>query len=335
MTLKIAFIGTGYIAKVHAQAAKTLGLDLAAVVNHRPESMAQFAQEFAIPRQYTTIEDLLAAGAVDAVVISTPNYLHAQQSIRALTAGVPVMVEKPMALNAVEALAMVNAAEASGAQLMVAHCWRFDDEVRWLKAQIASGVIGPVVRTKGYGVHTLWGPSGWFAQAAYAGGGALADMGIHAIDTARFLLSDPQPVSVYAKIGTFYGGYNVDDTGLILITWDNGVTSYIESGWWQPHSDSQELISQVYGQRGYAQLFPSYLEVTQPESRQVQRIESDFPAVRDAHCPQSMYEAQLAYFVDCVEQGRTPVPGGAEGLLNMQIVDAAYESSRTGKVVTL
>src|SRR5512143_364911 len=122
--MKIAFAGTGGINKTHARAAKKLGLDLVAAVNHRPESMAAFASEFGIPRQYATMEDMLRDGSVDAVVVSTPNYLHASQTITALNAGVHVMVEKPMAMNAREAEQMLKTAEKSGRILMVAHCWR-------------------------------------------------------------------------------------------------------------------------------------------------------------------------------------------------------------------
>src|SRR5258705_99739 len=71
--------------------------------------------------------------------------------------------------------------------LMVAHCWRFRDEVRLLRARIAAGELGEIVKTRGYGVHAGWGPSGWFTDPELAGGGALVDMGVHAIDTARFL----------------------------------------------------------------------------------------------------------------------------------------------------
>ena len=98
--MKIAFAGTGGINKVHARGAQKLGLELVAAVNHRPESMAEFSKEFGIPRQYETIEAMLKDGGVDAVVVSTPNYLHAPQTIAALNAGVHVMVEKPMAMNA-------------------------------------------------------------------------------------------------------------------------------------------------------------------------------------------------------------------------------------------
>lgn len=331
--MKIAFAGTGYINKIHARAAQNLGLELAAVVNHQPESMAAFARQFGIARQYQSVETLLKDGGVDALVVSTPNYLHAPQTIAALRAGVPVMVEKPMAMNADEASQMCQAAEKSGAALMVAHCWRFDPDVLWLKAQ--SSRLGRVLRTKGYGVHTHWGPGGWFTQKKFAGGGAMADMGIHALDTARFLLGDPQPVRVYAKIGTHYKDFDVDDTGVILVEWDNGATSYIESGWWQPHSDGPEAATQLYGTQGFGQLFPTWLELPNIKEEKLDVVDSGFAFPRQEHCPQSLYDDQLKYFVTCIEQNKTPIPGGAEGLVNMKVVDAAYESSRTGKIVNI
>ena len=331
--MKIAFAGTGYINKVHAQAAQNLGLELAAVVNHKADSMAEFGKRFGITRQYENVDAMLKDGGVDALVVSTPNYLHAPQTIAALNAGVHVMVEKPMAMNATEAEQMNAAAEKSGALLMVAHCWRFDPDVLWLKEQSAK--LGKIIRTKGYGVHTHWGPGGWFTQKEFAGGGAMADMGIHALDTARFLLGDPQPVSVYAKIGTHYKNFDVDDTGVIIVEWDNGATSYIESGWWQPHSDGPEAATQLYGQEGFGQLFPTRVEIRKMKEERIDVVESGFKFPRDEHCPQSLYDDQLKYFVECIQKNQKPIPGGLEGLMNMKVVDAAYESSRIGKVVEI
>jgi predicted dehydrogenase len=330
MTIKIAFTGTGYISKVHAFAAQTAGAELAAVVNHRPDSMAAFAKAFNIPRQYANINDLLKEGGVEAVVISTPNYLHAPETIAALQAGVHVMVEKPMAMNAAEAEAMMRASEKSGARLMVAHCWRFDPEVLWLREQVKAGRIGQVIHTKGYGVHVNWGPGGWFTQKKFAGGGALADMGIHALDTARCLLGDPQPVSVYARIGAHYKEFDVDDTGLLMVNWDNGTTSYIESGWWQPHADGPEAATQLYGRAGMGQLFPTELRL--PNN---QKVASGFVSPRDPHCPQSLYDTQMQYFLNCLRENKTPNPGGLEGWTNMRVVDAAYESARTGQAISI
>ncbi|HXQ34586.1 MAG TPA: Gfo/Idh/MocA family oxidoreductase, partial [Anaerolineales bacterium] len=160
--MRIAFAGTGYISKFHAQAAQNLGLELVALVNHKTDSMNEFGRRFNISRQYTDVETMLKEGKVDAFVVGTPNYLHLSQTMAALNAGVHVMVEKPMAMNAKDAEQMCEAAEKVSALLMVAHCWRFDPDVLWLKEQ--SPKLGKIIRTKGYGVHTNWGPNGWFTQ---------------------------------------------------------------------------------------------------------------------------------------------------------------------------
>ena len=336
MVMRIAFTGTGYISKIHAHAAQKLpDVELVAIVNHRPESMAAFARDFGISRQYATIEELLQDGHVDAISINTPNYLHAPQTVAVLEAGVHVMVEKPMAMNAAQAEAMVAASQRSGALLMVAHCWRFDPEVVWLRDQVQAGRLGRIIRSKGYSVHVRWGPGGWFTQKQFAGGGAMADMGIHALDTARFLLGDPLPVSVYARIGTYYNDFDVDDTGVIIVNWDNGTTSYLESGWWQPHADGPEAATQLYGSSGFGQLFPTRLAISNAGQADVELVDPGFPPVRDPHCPQSMYDSQMAYFVACIREGQMPKPGGLEGWVNMKVVDAAYKSARTGKVIEL
>jgi predicted dehydrogenase len=332
--MRIAFAGAGYIINIHAKAAQARkDVELAAVVEKYSDKSAGLAKIFNIQHRYETVEELLEAGDVDALVIGTPNFLHAPQAIAALKAGVHVLVEKPMAMNAREAGQMCEAAERTGATLMVAHCWRFDPDVLWLKGQ--SSKLGKVIRTKGYGVHTHWGPGGWFTKKELAGGGALADMGIHALDTARFLLGDPKPVSVYAKLGTYYKDFDVDDTGLLLIEWDNGATSYIESGWWQPHADGPEAATQLYGTQGFGQLFPTRLEIPNAQEEKIDVIESGSGFPREEHCLQSMYEAQMAYFLECIREKKTPVPGALEGLTNMKVVDAAYESSRTGRVVEI
>jgi predicted dehydrogenase len=332
--MKIAFSGAGYISNIHAMAARKLkDVELLAVVGRPTDKTAALAKKFGIQNQYQSVEQLLKAGEVDALVVSTPNFLHAPQTIAALKAGVHVMVEKPMAMNAREAERMMNAATQSGALLMVAHNWRFDEEVNWLKAQ--SKRLGRIIRTKGYSVHANWGPSGWFTEKKLAGGGALADMGVHAIDTVRHLLGDPQPVSVHAKIGTYYGYYDVDDTGVILIEWEDGTLSYIESGWWQPHVDGPESSTQLYGTKGFGQVFPTLLKIPNPRAQKVEVIHSGYKYPRKEHGAQAMYNAQMAYFIKCVRGNKTPIPGGLEGWTNMKIVDATYQSSKTGKVVRI
>ncbi len=335
MRIRIALAGSGKIAGTHAAAARRLsGVELAAVVNHRPESMAALAARYDIPRQYAGLDDLLRDGGVDALIVTTPNYLHAAQTVAALEAGLAVLVEKPMAMTAAEAEAMVAASARTGSLLMVAHCWRFDPEVRWLREQITAGALGRIVRTKSRAVHVNWGPPGWYSQAPYAGGGALADMGVHAIDTARFLLGDPQPVSVAASVGTYYHDSDVDDTAMLLIRWDSGVSSFIEAGWWQPYADGPDVSIQVFGAAAFGQVLPTRLVPCQATRGNGPEMDAGFPPREQGVLP-AMYEAQMRTFVQCIREGRAPVPGGREGWTNMRVVDAAYESARSGRTVAL
>lgn len=325
MTIRLAFIGCGNINHVHATAARQIhGVELAAVVNHQAESMEKFADTFSIPRTYLAVEDLIADGDIDAVIIATPNQLHARQSILALQAGIHVLVEKPMAMNAVEARAMLAAAVDHRKTLMVAHCWRYEPQVRWLGRQLSSGKIGSIVRTKGYNRHIAWGPEGWFTQKKLAGGGAMADLGVHSIDTARFLLGDPLPLSIFARTGTFYHSMDVDDTATVFINWDNGSYSLIESGWWQPESDDEYTSALVFGTQGYGRIFP-------PQIRKGSEIEQ--PALTPEPDWEEMYQIQMAAFMEQILSADHSITSARNGLINMMMVDAAYESARTGRLV--
>lgn len=333
MTIKAAIAGAGYIASIHAQAIQQLDdVELVAVVEKFSDKAHQFAEAFQIPRIYGNVSDMIAKDDINALIIGTPNFLHASQSMEAMHAGIHVMVEKPMAMNVKESAEMLETSLQTKTKLLVAHCWRFDRDVLWLKEKLQQSQIGEVIRTHGYGVHVNWGPQGWFTQKTLAGGGALVDMGIHAIDTARFLLGDPLPVSVYAHIGTYYGNYDVDDTSEVMIEWDNGTTSFIEAGWWQPHADGPEAGTRLYGKDGYASVFPTYIERPNVASQTVEKVLSGFPYPREEHCEQGMYNRQMAHFFECIKDDKFPVPGAEEGLINLQILQAAYASAESGKV---
>jgi predicted dehydrogenase len=334
MTIKIAFTGTGWASQTHAKWAKTFhDTELVAVVNHKPESRTTFMEKFGIPHQYQTVDEMLSHVHPDALIVNTPNYLHAPETIAALKAGVHVMVEKPMSMNAIEAAEMVRTAEKSKKILMVAHCFRFDPEVVWMKNQTTR--LGKIIHSTSYGVHVAWGPGGWFTQPSFAGGGAMADMGIHALDTTRFLLGEPKPVSVYARIGTYYKPIGVDDTGVIIVTWRDGSLSYFESGWWQPHSDGICAATRLYGTLGYGRVYPTALELLNEAGDKVTPVESGFAPSRITDEFETMYQVQMKNFLDGIRIGRQPDPDPADSLVNMQIVDAAYKSSATGELVRL
>lgn len=331
--IRVALIGAGYISDYHARGLGTLpNVEIVAVVSKQLDNAKKFASKYNIKNAYGTILDVVKDSTIDAAIISTPNVYHVPYAIQFLENGKDVFIEKPMAMNAKEGTRLQKVAAKTGNLIMVGHMWRFDVEAQYVKKNIASGKIGKVIKTKSYGIHENWGPQGWFTQNDLAGGGALADMGVHAIDTIRYLLGDPRPVKVYARIATHFGDYNVDDSGIIMITWDSGTESIIESGWWQPHMDGPEASSGIYGTKGYASLFPTFLKLKKGESSE--QITPNLPA-REDHCDQVIYTKQMEYFIDCVRTRTVPIPGTMEGQIVMQIVDAAYRSAQTGKVIDL
>ena len=312
--MRVALFGCGWIQDFHARGVLACGHELTAVANHREASARAFAERHGIPRVTTDWEALARDPAIDAAVVATPNALHAPQSIALLEAGKHVLVEKPMATTVAECDAMNDAATRGGASLMVAHCWRFHPDVQAMRERIVAGELGEIVKTRGYGVHAGWGPSGWFADKALAGGGALPDMGVHAIDTVRYLLGDPDPGRVCAVIGTRYGTYDVDDDGILLISWSQGTNSIVESGWWQPHKEGLEAETEVYGTKGYARIFPR-----------------EEPSEDYEHCTQPMYTAQMAEFLGAIETGRQPSPSGRDGRVVLDVVERAYASSEQAR----
>jgi predicted dehydrogenase len=336
MKIRIAILGAGYIGEIHARAVKNQpDAELVAVVDTLKEKAADFAVRYSIPDIYTSLDDLLKSHAADAVIIGTPNYLHASQAVCSFEAGLHVFVEKPMALTVAEAKLMTQASLDSSRTLMIGHCWRYDTEVNWLRDQVQANHLGNIIRTKGYGIHEHWGPSGWFTQKELAGGGALMDMGIHAIDTVRYLLDDPDPLSVYAMLGTYYGNYDVDDTGILMIHWKGGTVSCIESGWWQPHSDGPEAATHLFGTKGYGSVFPTQLMLPIGQTEKVKVVENGYEHPRKEHCEQAMYDRQMAHFLTSITRGTQPSSSAVVGVTNMKILEAAYQSSISGQVVEL
>ena len=311
MKARLALVGYGWIADLHCRAARAAGWEVVGVAGHDAQRARAFARAHDIADSTSDWQSLSAADGVDAVVVATPNFLHCEQTMHALGNGKHVLVEKPMAITVAEGEAMVEAATSAGRVLAVGHMWRYRDEVIALRGRIAIGEFGRVVRTHGYGIHAGWGPRGWFTDRALAGGGALIDMGIHAIDTARFLLGDPQPVRVVGSLGSAYGEYGVDDDGVVLIDWECGVRSVVECGWWQPRLGGVEADTEVLGTGGAARIWPD-----------MPPVPADYE-----HCSVPMYARQLDDFRQACATGSVPIASAEVGLTALRIVEAAYASS--------
>ena len=312
MSLGVAILGAGWAAAMHARAAHAAGLSVVGVSARNLEKTRAFADGQGISLATDDWRALVERPDVDLVVIATPNAMHEPQALHALAHGKNVLVEKPMALTVAAGSAMIAAARAARRILAVGHMWRYRAEVIALRDRIAAGDIGRIVRTHGFGVHAHWGPSGWFTDPALAGGGALIDMGVHAIDTVRFLLGDPLPRRVAASIGIgAFGDYAVDDDGLVIVDWASGVRSLVEFGWNQPRLGGLEAETEVIGVLGSARIWPHY------------------PPVPDGyeHCSIEMYQAQIADVAACCRTGATPVASAEVGLTALDIVCRAYAAA--------
>lgn len=308
--------------------------EVVAAGNLHAESLERLARDFGIPRTYTDFEEVARDPDIDAVVIGLPNYLHALVTIQMLEAGKHVLCEKPMAMTVAEGKQMIEAAQRTGRRLMIAHMWRFDREILWLRDLIASGKLGKIFKVKSHAVWLYEGPlpQSWFVQRKFAGGGALADMGVHSIDTLRFVLGGACPTKVFAKVGTHFEDIELDDTATLLLEFEGGIAGLIEAGWYHLYADGLEGYTQVYGTKGYARALPSelhsYVEgvwsVTRPRMPE-----------RKQQCDMPMYQAQMDHFIDCVLNDREPTPGGIDGLWAMRVLEAAYRSAETGEVVVI
>ena len=114
-----------------------------------------------------------------------------------------------------------------------------------------------------------------------------------------------------------------------------GAASIVESGWWWPHADGPEACTQLYGSNRLRAALPDATGNPDRAAQTVKIVDPGYPPAREEQCPQIMYDRQMAHFIDSIRAGKTPNPGGAEGLVNMRIIDAALESSRSGQVIQL
>ncbi|QEN08045.1 Gfo/Idh/MocA family oxidoreductase [Oceanispirochaeta crateris] len=330
--IRIAMIGAGFIADYHMRALSSLkNVEVTTICAHSLSSAQLFADKYNIKNTSDDALTLSSSPDLDGVILAIPNRLHAEYAIEFLKRGKDVFIEKPLAMDFKEGELIRKASEKSGSIIMTGHMWRFDDDVNYMRQLIKDGTFGDIIKTKGYGIHEDWGPEGWFVKKGLSGGGALIDMGVHAIDTVRFLLGDPEPISVYARLGTFFGNYDVDDSGIIIINWSNGTSSIIESGWWQPHSDGPEAATRLFGVKGYASIFPTCYKL---KSDRFKETVPDLPA-REDHCAQRIYDSEMTHFINCIRDRSTPRSGIEEGQVVMRITDAAYRSSETNCVITM
>lgn len=340
--LRVGIIGSQFISSVHAEALRQCPhAELSAVASPTPGNAANFARRFGISRAFTDYRELLACPDIQMVVLGIPNDLHCPVTLEAAAAGKHVVVEKPLCLNLAEADRMIDACRSAGVKLMYAEELCFAPKYVRLKRLLDSGALGRPTLIKQSEKHD--GPhAAHFWDVNRSGGGVTMDMGCHAIQFFRWMLGAAPITSVYAQMSTLVHADKTrgDDNAILILETAGGVTCVAEESWTK--LGGMDDRAEVYGSDGVA-----YADLLHGNAIETySRAGYDY-AVEKAGSTRgwsfTMYEenwnygfhAEMAHFVDCVQNDKPPLVTGEDGRAVLEVVFAAYESARTGRKVAL
>jgi predicted dehydrogenase len=286
---------------------------------------------------------LVALDELDVVDICTPNRTHAPIALEALRHGKHVLCEKPLAPTAAEVRTLARAAAASGRLLMAAQHLRFDPVARQLRSLADAGLLGDVYYTRAQWLRRrLLPPRPTFIERRLSGGGPALDVGVHVLDLAYWLLGAPEPVSVSAVADARLahrpdltgawgdwdrGRFDVEDFAAGFVRFANGTALTLEASWLAFQPEREVIRVQCLGSRGGA-VWPDGVL-----TGETNRVPWD---LRPGEVPKAApHHEEIRAFAVAVRDGLpTPVP--VEQSLNVaRILDALYESARTGREVVL
>lgn len=323
--------------------AETSSALLVAVASRSPERAAWFARRHLrraarvdatarAPRVHRTASDLARDPEVDVVYVATEVGRHCDDTLAAIAAGRDVLVEKPMARCAAEAQRMVDAAAAAGVNLGVCYYKRLNARHRAIRALIADGALGQIAAASAdYSGRVPGTREVWRRDPAQSGGGPFIDGGSHVIDLLRYLLADAV-AEVTAITGTRVDGGPVEDTAAAILRFRTGVIATINAHWSvTDSSDRRTNALRIAGTNGTVETWPLY----EKRSRGTTLL-ATADGERELDVPeQSTHVALLEAIAAARGEGRAFPITGEDGVAVARVVDAFYESARSGRTVTL
>jgi predicted dehydrogenase len=342
--LRVGVIGLGMGAG-HVRSFKACPeADVVAVADTDPNRLKDVANDTDVPNRYTDATKMIRKENLDVVAIATPNKFHKPLTLAALKAGAHVLCEKPMAMNAVEAKQMLDAADKAKRRLMINFSYRFTPQCQALKKAVDSGILGDV-----YFARTIWHRrrgiprfGGWFGQKALSGGGPLIDLGVHRLDLALWLMGYPKPTWVlagaYNPIATALAKkqgkkYDVEDLAVGLIKFDNGATMEVEASWAANIKENEMMETRLFGTK--AGLVQRNLNETYQFEAEIYLERDGTPWDMKLHAAPEFSGSGMAHFVDGIVRDKPHTATGEEGLIVMELLDAIYASAAKGKPVQI
>ena len=351
--LKVAVIGTGNISNEHIKSyLKNPDVELYAFCDIDPDRVKMMAEKYGVERTYTDKDVMLRElPEIDAVSVCTWNSQHAPCTIAALNAGCHVICEKPMATSTEEARRMKAAAEKNGKLLMIGFVRRFGNDCKIVSDYINNGYFGDIYYAKATYLRRNGCPGGWFGDRSRSAGGPLIDLGVHVIDLTRYLCGNPKPVSVYGATfdklknrpgikdeGPHYTSssksdkdiFDVEDLASALIRYDNGTVISIEAAF-SLNIKRDEGKIELFGTKAGAKMDPE-LEIYTEYNGYMSNVQLKTPTALSFD---GLFANEINHFVDCVINGTECKSPAEDGITIMQILDAIYESAKTGHEVIL
>jgi predicted dehydrogenase len=330
-TLKVALVGVGAAAQVnHLPALKKLPeVELVALCDRDAEKAARVAQKFGVPHAYSRFEDLLADETIDAVDITTPNYLHAPMAVAALESGKHVLCERPLARSGTEAAAMAKAARKADRMLMCALQHRFRPDAQLLRRFVEKGDLGQVFHAKAGWLRqrTEWDSDEWRALKRESGGGVVLDLGFHMLDLSLWVLGDPQVESVTASVHRSRKDA-VEDSATAFLRLAGGGTLTLELTWGLLMEKEFAYLN-LFGSGGAALLNP--FRVHKGMHGTLVNVTPELEPQRNQY--RQAMETQIQHFVDALRGGKKPMGLVEEVVPVMDLMDAIYRSAEQGKEV--
>lgn len=327
--MRVGVIGAGRVSGGHAAAVKSIpGLRLHAVAEPHEERREAFAQRHGCAA-YADRREMLSDGEIDLALLGLPHWLHAPIAIDCLNAGVHTLVEKPMAVSLEECAAMTAAADANGVQLMVGHTQQFFQANLVTRQLLRDGRIGGIVMAdecwhKSYG---LAGRPAWFNDRA-KGGGMWFMNGSHMVDRLLFLL-ESRVVSAKGMISHKIMRQKADDAVAALLHFENGTHAVIvHAGHRRPERMMEKpgYIGEIVGTEGCIRTEPYRGNVWLMTDEEYEPVE----------VPKGGgVIAEVAAFVEAVENGAPPPISNEHSTHVVEILLAVEQSSETGKEVRL
>ena len=332
-------IGCGVISKWHADSIEQINeARIVGAYDTRYEGAVKFAKERNC-KAFKTLEEMLACDEIDIVCICTPSGLHAKLAIQAANAGKHFVVEKPMAITKKQVIDIIDAVEKNKVKGAVISQLRFTESIQRVRKAIQNGELGRIilgdVYMKYYRSPEYYASAGWRGTWEMDGGGALMNQGIHGIDVLQYLVGPVVSVSGVCK--TLTRDIEVEDTANLIVEYASGAigtiqgTTSVEPGY--------PRVIEISGTRGTIVIKEDVIvrwDVDGKELSEDQIPKGNAESFRNpAGFDIDNHKRQIQDLIDAIKENREPMVNVYEGKKPVDIILAAYESSKTGKKVLL